>query len=88
MPRHLPTLDGLRGIAVLLVLWCHVPLMVPGYPEWLHLAYWLIGPGGLGVEIFFVLSGFLITRILLHERQHGAPVRWFLLRRLLRIFPI
>jgi peptidoglycan/LPS O-acetylase OafA/YrhL len=88
MPRHLPALDGLRGIAVLLVLWCHVPLVIPGYPEWLGKAYWLLGPGGLGVEIFFVLSGFLITRLLLQERELQAPVRWFLLRRMLRIFPI
>jgi peptidoglycan/LPS O-acetylase OafA/YrhL len=88
MPRHLPVLDGLRGIAVLLVMWCHVPTSTPGYPEWLGAALWLIGPGSLGVEIFFVLSGFLITRILLAERARGTPLRWFLLRRACRIFPI
>ncbi|HEX5050896.1 MAG TPA: acyltransferase [Planctomycetota bacterium] len=87
-PSHLPVLDGLRAVAVLLVMWVHVPQVVPGYPEWLKFASWLIGPGGLGVEIFFVLSGFLITRILMAEREQGLPVRWFLLRRLLRIFPI
>jgi len=87
-PRHLPVLDGLRALAVLLVLWCHVPLDTQGYPEWLRLAHTLIGPGGSGVEIFFVLSGFLITRILIAEREREVPVRWFLLRRLLRIFPI
>ena len=88
MPRHLPALDGLRGIAVLLVLWCHVPLTTVGYPQWLGLAHFLVTPGALGVEIFFVLSGFLITRILLAERRIGTPVRWFLLRRAFRIFPI
>ncbi len=88
MPRHLPVLDGLRGLAVLLVLWCHVPPSLAGYPEWLRFTYWFVEPGGLGVETFFVLSGFLITRILLAERELGAPVRWFLLRRLLRIAPI
>lgn len=87
-PRHLPVLDGLRAVAVLLVLWCHVPSGIPDYPAWLGVAHWLVGPGGLGVEIFFVLSGFLITRILLAERERAAPVRWFLLRRMLRIFPI
>ena len=88
MPRHIPSLDGLRAIAVLLVLWCHVPLTLPGYPMWLAEAGWWIGPGGLGVDLFFVLSGFLITRILLAERDAGQPVRWFLLRRMLRIVPI
>lgn len=87
-PRHLPVLDGLRAIAVLMVLWCHVPKTVPGYPEWLHIAEFFIGPGGFGVELFFVLSGFLITRILISERERAVPVRWFLLRRCLRIFPI
>jgi peptidoglycan/LPS O-acetylase OafA/YrhL len=88
MPRHIPSLDGLRAIAVLLVLWCHVPLGTSGYPQWLGFAHWLVMPGNLGVELFFALSGFLITRILLEERERGQPVRWFLLRRVLRIFPI
>ncbi|MDA7936350.1 acyltransferase [bacterium] len=88
MPRHIPSLDGLRAIAVLMVLWCHIPLATPGYPEWLGWAHWLVMPGNLGVELFFALSGFLITRILLDERERGLPVRWFLLRRVLRIFPI
>ena len=86
--RHLPVLDGLRAVAVLLVLWCHIPLATAGYPEWLRTAHALVGPGGTGVELFFVLSGFLITRILIREREQQVPVRWFLLRRILRIFPI
>ncbi len=86
--RHLPVLDGLRAVAILLVLWCHIPVGTANYPEWLKVAHGVIGPGGLGVDIFFVLSGFLITRILLREKEQGAPVRWFLLRRVLRIFPI
>lgn len=86
--RHLPVLDGLRALAVLLVLWGHVPEDTVGYPESLLVAKYVLVPGGLGVEIFFVLSGFLITRILLAERAQQLPVRWFLLRRLLRIFPI
>ncbi|MBZ0154267.1 MAG: acyltransferase [Planctomycetes bacterium] len=88
VPRHVPSLDGLRAIAVLLVLWCHVPRDMPGYPTWLALASFWAEPGELGVELFFALSGFLITRILINERDGGVPVRWFLLRRLLRIFPI
>lgn len=85
---HIPALDGLRGLAVLLVVWCHVPPNLAGYPGWLAAGSWLLMPGNLGVELFFVLSGFLITRILIAERAVDAPVRWFLLRRMVRIFPI
>ncbi|MBP8299387.1 MAG: acyltransferase [Planctomycetes bacterium] len=85
---HLPILDGLRGIAVLLVLWAHLSPAMPGYPEWLLKARFLHDPGIQGVDLFFVLSGFLITRILLLEHEQAIPVRWFLLRRVLRIFPV
>jgi peptidoglycan/LPS O-acetylase OafA/YrhL len=88
IPRkgHIPTLDGLRAIAVLLVLWQHLPY---GVTHWrLDALRGLIGPGSLGVDIFFVLSGFLITRILLADKQSGAPLWHFLARRALRIFPI
>lgn len=57
MPRHVPSLDGLRAIAVLLVLWCHVPWDMAGYPPWLAIARFWVEPGGLGVELFFALSG-------------------------------
>jgi peptidoglycan/LPS O-acetylase OafA/YrhL len=55
-------LDGLRAMAVLAVLWTHY------LPEeyWLFGIYW----GGYGVRLFFVLSGFLITGILLKSRQY------------------
>lgn len=83
---HLPALDGLRALAVLLVLWDHAPGAVQ--PAWMSaLAKWR-NPGNFGVDLFFVLSGFLITRILLAERAAGVPVRYFLARRACRIFPI
>lgn len=75
--RHYPGLDGLRGLAVLLVLVQH---------------YFAIGTkyvwGWVGVRIFFVLSGFLITGIL-YDTRH-AERRWsvFYIRRALRIFPL
>jgi peptidoglycan/LPS O-acetylase OafA/YrhL len=83
---HIPELDGLRGIAVLLVLWVHVPLGPLG--ETVDGLRRALLPGNVGVDLFFVLSGFLITRILLVDRERGVPLRYFLARRFLRIFPI
>jgi peptidoglycan/LPS O-acetylase OafA/YrhL len=72
---HVQALDGVRGLAILLVLTYH------GY---------LNDFGWVGVELFFVLSGFLITRGLLAEAglPWGAYLQRFYLRRALRIFPI
>ncbi len=72
---HTPSLDGLRMVAVFLVVFYHF-----GFA-------WV--PGGHGVLLFFVLSGFLITWLLLEEqRRFGAiSLRLFYLRRALRIFP-
>src|SRR5947209_7640300 len=74
---HLPALDGLRALAVLLVFGCHFGLLP------------IAIPGGLGVLIFFVLSGFLITWLLLgeEERYGSVSLPQFYLRRALRIFP-
>lgn len=83
---HIPELDGLRGIAVLLVLWVHLPLDALG--EGARQFRGAVLPGNVGVDLFFVLSGFLITRILLVDREAGRSLRHFLARRFLRIFPI
>ena len=83
---HIPELDGLRGIAVLMVLWVHLQIGAFG-PAVARLRTLLL-PGDFGVDLFFVLSGFLITRILLVDRSVGVPVRYFVMRRFLRIFPI
>jgi peptidoglycan/LPS O-acetylase OafA/YrhL len=86
MKERIPTLDGLRGLAVLLVLWEHLPQALLGSAaEALRFA---VQPGYLGVDLFFVLSGFLITRILLADRARRRPLRHFLVRRFARIFPI
>jgi peptidoglycan/LPS O-acetylase OafA/YrhL len=73
----LPALDGLRGLAILLVLLCH--LDVP----------FMAGAGAAGVTIFFVLSGFLITSLLLRGwRVDGrGHLGSFYLRRVRRLFP-
>ena len=86
MRERIPTLDGLRGLAVLLVVREHLPRGLFGAAgEALRFA---VQPGYLGVDLFFVLSGFLITRILLADRARGRPLRHFLIRRFARIFPI
>jgi peptidoglycan/LPS O-acetylase OafA/YrhL len=74
-PGHLPEVDGLRALAILGVLLFH--LQIPGFSL-----------GWAGVELFFVISGFLITRILLESRERPHYFRNFYVRRTLRIFPI
>ncbi|NDG66927.1 MAG: acyltransferase [Actinobacteria bacterium] len=85
---HNGALDGLRGVAVLLVLMRHSFELVPGGfgPQWLD--DFLHG-GYFGVDIFFVLSGFLITSLLLDERESSGAVRMrsFYGRRALRLMP-
>jgi peptidoglycan/LPS O-acetylase OafA/YrhL len=89
--EYLPQLDGLRAIAILLVLWVHFPFVENSK---LSHAVWSVGQmiraGYIGVDLFFVLSGFLITRILLEERLRTGNVsfRRFYMKRALRIFPI
>lgn len=78
-------LDVLRAVAVLLVVLSHVWELVPGWP----LRRFFSGSGFLGVDLFFVLSGFLITALLLQEqRDHGRiHLARFYLRRALRLLP-
>ena len=81
-------LDGLRAVAILFVLLSHARGSpgAPEYPQW----WWHLGDlGNLGVRIFFVLSGFIITHILLREsnRQNRIDIRAFYVRRVFRIIP-
>ncbi len=83
--RHWPALDGLRGIAILLVLMHHATL--PGAEDSHPVASEMLHLGFVGVDLFFVLSGFLITGILLGARGGDGYYRSFYGRRLLRIAP-
>ncbi len=83
--RKLPALDGVRGLAVLAVMFTHVTVQVFPLPGFLQDAF---GFGWMGVDLFFVLSGFLITGILVDTRQCTNYFRSFYARRFLRIFPL
>ena len=74
--RYLPQLDGLRGLAIIAVMLFHAGIST-------------FGGGFIGVDLFFVLSGFLITALLVHEHQmHGSvSLRNFYMRRVLRLLP-
>ncbi len=78
--KRVPELDGLRGIAILLVIGCHYAVFARqlwGLPKF----------GWVGVDLFFVLSGFLITSVLLNLRGQPVPFKKFYARRLRRIIP-
>src|SRR5205814_3662817 len=89
---HLPVLDSVRGVALLLVIVFHAAyfsLFTAGPLSGLDAVYQKVaGTGWCGVDLFFVLSGFLITRILLHTREAPGYFRTFYARRVLRIFPL
>lgn len=79
-------LDGLRGIAILLVLLMHTVHLQPVRALWGWINA-LAGAGWLGVDLFFVLSGFLITGILVELRETPQRLGIFYGRRALRILP-
>jgi peptidoglycan/LPS O-acetylase OafA/YrhL len=80
-------LDGLRGIAILLVMLFHQTLTVGSTGVDRFVAFWTLG-GWIGVDLFFVLSGFLITGILYDAKRSTGYFRNFYARRVLRIAPL
>lgn len=83
LPAYIPELQGLRGLAVLGVVVYHNHLLLAGTP-FFYAPKW----GWAGVNLFFVLSGFLITSILLEARDKPHYFRNFYARRALRIWPV
>jgi peptidoglycan/LPS O-acetylase OafA/YrhL len=70
-----PDIDGLRALAVILIILFHA------FPGWVH-------GGFIGVDIFFVISGFLITSIILRDlKTNQFSFIWFYCKRIIRIFP-
>ncbi|HEX8459838.1 MAG TPA: acyltransferase, partial [Segetibacter sp.] len=82
MKEYIPSLNGLRAISIFFVLFAHVLLKNFNFSE---------NPGGqIGVNIFFVISGYLITLLLLREEENNGfiSLKNFFIRRTIRIFPI
>ena len=79
----MPELDGLRAVAILLVLTFHATMSLPFTP-----VRTVTGFGWVGVDLFFVISGFLIGGILLDQREAANYYRVFYLRRFYRIVPL
>jgi peptidoglycan/LPS O-acetylase OafA/YrhL len=83
MHRRIPQLDAVRGIAILIVMFHNTGLKYPAF----HLQE-IFKDGWMGVDLFFVLSGFLITGILLDAKQSDGYFKNFYVRRCLRIWPL
>jgi peptidoglycan/LPS O-acetylase OafA/YrhL len=87
--KRVPSLDGLRAISICLVLLSHVFLHAHPQNEMQGALLAIIGDGETGVSVFFVISGFLITLLLLKEKQVNGRISLagFYVRRIFRILP-
>ncbi len=88
--KRLLALDGVRGLAIVLVLVYHYFYWgVQDQPDtFLHYIRSVFTLGWCGVDLFFVLSGFLIVGILIDQREAKNYYQVFYLRRIYRIFPV
>src|SRR5215475_15379273 len=79
------SLDGLRALSIFLVMLAHSKRSIGGFWR----SFLTLDSGNLGVRVFFVISGFLITGLLLNElsRTQTISIKGFYFRRFFRIFP-
>lgn len=85
LPKRIPSLDGMRAVSILMVVIAHSAN--PGTHPWMYEVFGHMG--NYGVRIFFLISGFLITGLLLSERETTGSIslKNFYMRRVIRIFP-
>ena len=85
----LPSLDGLRALSILMVVGYHAGLSA-GFPPAAAPAWFRVMDGAIGVRVFFAISGYLITRLLLREERLSGRIALgrFYARRALRILPV
>lgn len=92
--RHIPELDGVRGLAAVIVFFHHAcfsmlhPEWQSGWPPLIVALSNIFHYGNTGVDLFFVLSGFLITTILINEKRSPRYYQDFYWKRALRILPL
>jgi peptidoglycan/LPS O-acetylase OafA/YrhL len=86
--KEIPSLTGLRALAIILVVLSHIPY-APNCPFFIQLCYKYLILGSTGVQLFFIISGFLITGLLLKEQAEKGSVNFrnFYQRRAIRILP-
>lgn len=87
LSQRIPALDGLRGISIALVIFSHV-LQTYGWTQSVPVV-WRLVPGATGVSVFFVISGYIISTLILDEKTSSGKVslKGFYVRRLFRIVP-
>jgi peptidoglycan/LPS O-acetylase OafA/YrhL len=86
--RIFGALDGLRALSIIGVIWLHAWIVSPSYERLKSIP--ILRMGGFGVDVFFAISGFLITTLLLREKHKSGQIslRAFYIRRTLRIWPL